>query len=364
MLITAAVLREKIKPFSIEQLELDVPRPDEILVRISGAGICHTDLTIRDNPLVLPIVLGHEGSGVVEKIGERVNKVKPGDHVVLNFVYCGQCVNCRQGIPAYCTRSVSGTFSGTRSDRSTTLHKGSEKIHGNFFGQSSFATYALSYENNVVKVRPDAPLELLGPLGCGIQTGAGAVSNSLQTKIGSSIAVFGLGSVGLSAVMAAAVAGCLKIIGIDTKPNRLQLAKDLGATHIIDGSRTNPVEKIKKITGEGVNYALECTANPKIFRQAVESLRRPGICGLVGGASWGTEVTFDMNSIMFGRTIRGILEGDSIPDIFIPQLIELFMQGRFPLDRLVTYYNLDQINQAVEDSEQGRTIKPILRMPA
>jgi len=243
------------------------------------------------------------------------------------------------------------------------LRKGEEKIHGNFFGQSSFATYALTYENNVIKVRPDAPLQLLGPLGCGIQPGAGAVFNSLQVKLGSSIAVFGLGSVGLSAIMASALAGSMKVIGIDIKPNRLQLAKDLGATHIIDGSRSNPLEEIKKITGEGVNYALECTGNPKIFRLAVESLHRTGTCGLIGGAPWGTEVTFDMNSIMFGRKIRGILEGDSIPDIFIPQLVELFMQGRFPLDRLVSFYSLDQINQAVEDSEHGRTIKPILRMP-
>ena len=363
LLITAAVLRKKGNPFSIEQLKLDAPRPDEILVRIAGAGICHSDLTIRDNPLVLPIVLGHEGSGVVEKVGDRVNKVKPGDHVVLSFVYCGNCANCRQGLPAYCSRSFTGTFSGMRSDGSTTLHKGNEKVHGNFFGQSSFATYALTYENNVVKVRHDAPLEILGPLGCGIQTGAGAVFNSMQVKLGSSIAVFGLGSVGLSAIMAAVVTGCSKIIGIDIKPKRLQLAKELGATHTINSAETNVANEIKKITGEGANYSLECAGNPKIFRQALESLRRPGVCGLVGGTPVGTDVSFDMNSIMFGRTIRGILEGDSIPDIFIPQLVELFMQGRFPLDLLVTYYNLDQINQAVEDSEQGRTIKPILRMP-
>lgn len=361
--ITAAVIREKGKPFLLEQLELDDPRPDEILVRIAATGICHTDVTLRDNPLALPVVLGHEGAGIVEKVGERVTKVKPGDHVVLSFVYCGHCANCRQGLPAYCTQSVMGTFGGVRSDGTTTLSKNGEKIHGNFFGQSSLAACALTYENNVVKVHPDAPLEMLGPLGCGIQTGAGAVINSLRVRAGSSIAIFGLGAVGLSAVMAAKIAGCSTIIGVDVKPNRLQLARELGATHIVSAMEVNPTAEIKKITGEGADYALECAGHPKVLRQALESVRRPGVCGLIGGAPMGTEVAFDMNSIMFGRTIRGILEGDSIPDIFIPQLVDLIMQGRFPLERLVTYYDFDQINQAVADSEEGRTIKPILKMP-
>ncbi len=364
MKILAAVLREKAKPFVVEDLELDDPRADEILVKISGAGLCHTDLTLRDNPLALPIVLGHEGAGIVEQVGSNVAKVKPGDAVVLSFVYCGACANCRQGLPAYCTQSVMGTFGGVRSDGSTTLRQGEQKVHGNFFGQSSFATHVLTYENNVVKVRSDAPLELLGPLGCGIQTGAGAVINSLRVKAGSSIAVFGLGAVGLSAIMAAKICGCRDIIGVDVKPNRLELACELGATRVLDASTANPTTEIKKITGEGADYALECAGHPKVLRQALESVRRPGVCGLLGGAPMGTEVTFDMNSIMFGRTVRGILEGDSVPDIFIPQLVEFIMQGRFPLERLVTFYGLDQINQAATDSESGRAIKPILKMPS
>lgn len=362
MKITAAVIREKGKPFLLEELELDEPRPDEILVRMVASGICHTDVTVRNNPLVLPVVLGHEGAGIVEKAGPRVTKVKPGDRVVLSYVYCGHCANCREGLPAYCTQSLMGTFGGVRSDGTTTLSKGSEKIHGNFFGQSSLATYALTYENNVVKVRPDAPLEILGPLGCGIQTGAGAVINSLRVKAGSSIAVFGLGAVGLSAVMAAKICGCCAIIGVDIKPNRLALAKELGATHVLDASAVNPTVEIKRITGDGANYALECAGNPKVLRQALESVRRPGVCGLIGGAPMGTEVTLDMNSILFGRTVRGILEGDSIPDIFIPQLVEWIMQDRFPLDRLVAFYSLDQINQALEDSKEGRVIKPIIKI--
>lgn len=363
MKIKAAVIREKAKPFIIEEMDLDEPRENEILVRIAGCGVCHTDVTLRNNPLTLPVVLGHEGAGIVEKVGGRITKVKPGDAVILSFVYCGCCSNCRQGLPAYCTQSVMGTFGGVRADGTTTLSQNGEKIHGNFFGQSSLATYALTYENNVVKVRKDAPLEMLGPLGCGVQTGAGAVINSLHVKAGSSLAVFGLGSVVLSAIMAAKVAGCSNIIGVDVKRNRLELARELGATHVLDGSAVNPVTEIRMITGEGAHYSLECAGHPKVFRQALESVRRPGVCGLMGGTPMGTEVTFDMNSIMFGRTVRGILEGDSIPDIFIPQLVDLIMEGRFPLERLVTYYDFDQINQAVDDSEEGRTIKPILKMP-
>ncbi len=363
MKITAAVIREKSQPFMIEDLELDEPRPDEILVRIAAVGLCHTDLIIQNNPIVLPAVLGHEGAGVVEKVGQQITKVKPGDHVVLTFVSCGQCINCQQGHPSYCLRSFAPTFSGTRPDGSTTLRKANERIHGSFFGQSSFATYALVSERNVVKVRSDVELDILGPLGCGIQTGAGAVFNSLHVKVGTSMAVFGLGTVGLSAVMAAVVSGCSVIIGIDINSDRLKTAKSLGATHVIDANEEDPVAKIREVTNDGVDYSLESTADPKVLRQAVDSLHRLGVCGLMGGAPLGTQVSFDMNSILFGRTIRGIIEGDSVPDFFIPQLIELYRQGNFPFDRFITFYELDQINQAVEDSLNGKAIKPVLRMP-
>ncbi len=364
MKISAAVLREKTKPFVIEELDLDAPRPDEILIRIVGAGICHTDLVIRDLPYPppLPSVLGHEGAGVVEAVGERVSKVKPGDHVVLSYMSCGSCANCQQGAPAYCGQFFAANLGGVRADGSTTLHNEGAPVYGQFFGQSSFATYALASERNVVKVRPDAPLELLGPLGCGIQTGAGGVLNSLRVRIGSSIAVFGVGSVGLSAVMAAVIAGCTTIIGIDINPARLELARELGATHVIHAGQEDTVAVVRAITGEGVHYSIETSAQPRVLRQAVDSLRMLGVCGLIGAAPPGAEVSLDMTMLLNGRTVRGILEGDSVPDIFIPQLIDLYMQGRFPLDRLVQFYGLDEINQATEDSEHGRVVKPIVRM--
>lgn len=362
MQITAAVLRTKAQPFHLETVELDAPRADEVLVRMVGVGICHTDLSMRDNPFTLPVVLGHEGAGVVEQVGERVTKVKPGDHVVLTFSSCGGCPNCQRGQPAYCAHAFDSTFTGTRADGSSTLHQGNAIVHGCFFGQSSFATYALAGERNVVRVRQDAPLAALGPLGCGIQTGAGAVLNSLQVRAGSSLAVFGTGAVGLSAILGAVVAGCTTIIGIDINPARLELAKELGATHIIDAREPDLLPALQQISGGSLDYTLETTAQPRVFRQAVEALRPLGVCGLIGAAPFGTEATFDMTSLLMGRAIRGILEGDSVPDLFIPRLIDLYMQGRFPFDRLLSYYDLAQINTAAADAEQGRVIKPVLRM--
>lgn len=363
MKIKAAVVREKSGPFKIEDIELDEPRDDEVLVRIVGCGICHTDLVARDQhmPVPLPGVFGHEGSGVVEKAGARVTKVKPGDHVVMSYLSCGACIPCETGAPTYCVDFLKLNFSGARVDGSPTMRKKGETIHGVFFGQSSFASYALATERNVVKVRQDVPLEMLGPLGCGIQTGAGGVMNALHPRAGSSIAVFGAGSVGQSAILGAVVCGCTTIVAVDINAERLKVAQELGATHTINPDKTDPIKEIQKITGAGVEYSLECTGYPKVFRQAVDALSRMGVCGLIGVAPHGTEVSLDMETILNGRTVRGIVEGDSIPDIFIPKMIELYKQGRFPFDRMIQFYPLDQINKAAEDSEKGRVLKPVLR---
>jgi len=363
MKIKAAVVREKGGPFVLEEVELDEPRPDEVLVRIASSGLCHTDLVARMQylPIPLPGVFGHEGAGVVEKVGNQVKKVKPGDHVATSFMSCGVCTNCKKGIPAWCSEFRRLNFGGRRPDGSATMKKGGETIYGSFFGQSTFATHALVNERNAIKVQSDVPLEILSPMGCGIQTGAGGVINTLKAKPGSSIAIFGIGSVGLSAIMAAVVSGCTTIIGIDVVEERLKLAKEFGATDIIDSSKVNPVEQIQKITGVGIEFTLECTGIPKVFRQAVDSLMMGGTCGLIGVAPVGVEVNLEMQVILDGRTIRGIVEGDCISDLFIPQLIDLYKQGRFPFDRLLKFYSLEQINEAAEDSEKGKTLKAILR---
>jgi aryl-alcohol dehydrogenase len=363
MRIKAAVVRAKSGPFLLEDVDLDEPRESEVLVRVVGSGVCHTDLLARDQhiPVPLPGVFGHEGSGVVERVGSRVTKVRAGDPVVMSYLTCGSCPSCVQGRVSHCHNSGPTNFSGSRQDGSRTLKKGSEIIHGSFFSQSSFATYALATERNVVKVRSDVPLELLGPLGCGIQTGAGSVINSLKPPIGSSIAVFGAGSVGQSAILAAAALGCSTIIAVDIRPGRLQWAKEFGATHVVHAGEQSPVEAIRRITGVGVDYSLECVGESKVLRQAVDCLCIGGTCGLVGVAGAGVDAPLEMLHLLYARTVKGIVEGDSNPDVLIPQLIGLYKQGRFPFDRMIEMYPLEQINRAAEDSEKGRVLKPILR---
>jgi len=365
MKIRAAVIWETGGDFKIESLELDEPRDDEVLVRIVASGICHTDLGARAGHLPIPKppgVFGHEGAGIVEKVGTRVTKVRPGDHVILTWDYCGTCAACKAGKVLYCLNFFLHNFHGARPDGSVTLHKDHQPVHGSFFCQSSFATHALASERNVVKVPDDVPLEVLAPMGCGVMTGAGAVINALQAGPGDSIAVFGVGTVGMSAILGARVCGCTTIIAVDINVDRLEMARELGATHTVNAARVNPVGAIREITSGGAQFTLECVGNPRVLRQAVDSLPRLGVCGLIGVVPPGTEVALDMDLLMNGRTVRGILGGDAIPDLFIPRLVELYRQGRFPFDRLITFYPFDEINRAVKDMEAGRVVKPVLQM--
>lgn len=364
--ITGAVVRRKGGPFEVGKLTLEDCRPDEVLVRIVATGMCHTDMVARDQlyDVPLPVVLGHEGAGIVEEIGSSVKKVKVGDHVVLTYMWCGHCKPCLRGDLTYCESFYPLNFGGAREDGSTATHEADEgKVHDHFFGQSSFGTFALVHERNAILVPRDVPLELLGPLGCGIQTGAGAVINALKVTPGSSFAAFGGGAVGLSAVMAALVAGATKIIAADVVPSRLELAKELGATHTVNSRETDPVAAVREITGGGADFTLESSGRPAVLRQAIDALAIGGTCGIVGAPALGTEASFDVNGVMTaGKRIVGIVEGESKPDLFIPALVELYRQGRFPFDKLVKFYSLDQINQAAEDSEKGITIKPIIRL--
>lgn len=364
MRITAAVTAHKGAPFTLEQVELGPLRPDEVLVRIAAAGICHTDLIVRDQwyPVPLPAVLGHEGAGVVEGVGAGVTAVAPGDHVALSYHSCGHCPCCATGRPSYCHAFFERNFGASRPDGTSALQRDGELLHSHFFGQSSFATHSVANARNVVKLDEDVPLEIVAPFGCGIQTGAGAVLNVLRPPAGTAIAVFGTGSVGLSAVLAARIAGCTTIIGVDRNAARLEIARELGATHTVDAGTQDAVAAVMRITGHGADASLETTASPQVFRQAVECTAPTGVCGLIGAPAFGTEVAFDMNSILVsGRTIRGIVEGDSVPTVFLPRLIELWRQGRFPVERFMTFYDFDQIERAARDAEAGDVIKPVLR---
>lgn len=366
--MTAALVREKSGPFSIETVSLEEPRGDEVLVRIAGVGMCHTDLVVRDQYFAtpLPAILGHEGSGIVEKIGAAVTKVAVGDHVVLTYASCGICSNCQQGLFGYCPELFGRNFSGGRPDGSSPCCDAEgARLSAYFFAQSSFAQYAIATQRNVVKIVKDVPIDIMGPLGCGIQTGTGAVMNALKPKAGSSIAIFGAGSVGLAAIMAAHVVGCSTVIAVDLNDDRLSLARELGATHVFNGGREDAIAAIQAVTGgEGVQYSLEATGLPNVVRQAVDCLRLTGVCGIIGVSPLGTEFTLDMNGVLFGRTVRGIIEGDSVPDIFIPQLVELWRQDRFPFDKLIKFYPMSEIEEAARASERGDVLKAILRPEA
>jgi len=361
--VTAAVARGPHTPLEIEELEMDDPRPDEVLVRVTATGVCHTDVIARDQwfPVPTPVVLGHEGAGIVEAVGSAVRRVSPGDRVVLSFDSCGGCGPCTGGRPSYCLQAFERSFGAERRDGTTALRRGGEKVHSHFFGQSSFATHALAAERSVVRVDTDVPLELLGPLGCGVQTGAGAVLNALQCVQGTSLAVFGTGAVGLSAVMAAHVAGCTTVVAIDPNERRRQLAIELGATHAIDPT-DGVVDAVIDASHGGVRYAIDTTGNPDVVRAAIEALGPLGVCGIVGSPALDAELRVQMHNVFFGRTVRGIIEGDSVPERFIPEMIRLHEAGRFPFDRLVAFYELDDINRALADSEAGVVVKPVIRM--
>lgn len=364
---SAAVLREAGGAFGLESVMLDSPRADEVLVRVVASGICHTDLGARSQllPFRLPAVLGHEGSGVVEAVGTSVTSVRPGDHVVMSFAFCGGCEPCDDERAAYCLHTTRLNFSGVRRD-GTPLMKDArgEALSARFLGQSSFASHALVSESSVVRIDRDVPLALMGPLGCGMQTGAGTVLNVLAARPGRSVAIFGAGSVGLAGVMAARIAGAEVVIAIDIDDARTRLAGELGATHVFNATSGGVVEFVRAATrGRGVDGSVECTGLPKVLRQAADVLAPCGVCALVGVADPRAEVPINMSAMLRGRSVRGVTEGDVIPQSFIPKLIGWWRAGRFPFDRLVRYFDLGQINEAVAACAAGEVVKPIVKMP-
>jgi len=366
MKVKAAIAREDHKRFLIEELELSEPGPGDILVRMVGAGLCHTDVKALVGMMRVPkpIVLGHEGAGVVEWVGSRVTKVKPGDPVVLTYDCCGACSACTSGNPAYCQETSALNFQDARQNEPGFLRKEDELIHGHFFGQSSFSTYAITRPQNTIPVPRDAPLDILGVLGCSVQTGAGAIMNSLAAKPGESVAVFGVGPVGLSAVLAAVACGVREIVAVDLFESRLAIAKRIGATRTVQaGPGVDAADQIHRLIPGGVACALDTTGNAESYHQALRSLATKGRFGFVTAPRDPFEPNL-VQMMLGGHTFRGIVQGDSVPDAFIPRLIDLYRRGRFPFDQLVTKYPFDQINQAVEDQASGTVVKPVFTFPS
>lgn len=366
MKITAAVARTAKAPLQIEALELDDLRPNEARVRLVATGVCHTDAIARDQvyPVPLPAVLGHEGAGVVEAVGSAVTTVKVGDHVIMSAAYCGHCIQCRSGRVAYCENLFAEDFGGKRTSDGTTSLKTvkGEQVSSHFFGQSSFGTYANVVETSLIPVAKDVPLEAVAFLGCGMQTGAGSILNELKPAAGSSVAISGAGAVGLAAIMAAKVAGATTIVAIDVHDSRLQLAKELGATHTINARNADTTKELMAITNnQGVNNILDTTAVPSVLANLAKALSIKGTLALVGAAKPGTEAPFEIGqSLVRGWTFKTIVQGSSVPQEFIPRLVTLWQQGKFPVDKLTKTYKLADINKAFEDSASGATVKPVI----
>ncbi|QQK80323.1 NAD(P)-dependent alcohol dehydrogenase [Salicibibacter cibi] len=366
MKVTAAIINEANKNYQLEALTLGELYSDEVVVKMVASGICQSDEVVRTGKssiTPLPAVMGHEGAGVIEKVGSAVKDLNVGDQVVMAYNYCGACPSCRTGHPSSCSQWTTLNLSGARPDGSHIFFKADGTPVSSFFAQSSFATYTITNVNNLIKVEPEVDLRLVGPLGCGLLTGFGTVVNGLQPKTSSSIVVFGTGGVGLGALMAANIEGCSTIIAVDIHDSRLEIARELGATHTINSSTEHLGERIAKITGSlGVNYSIDTTGISSVMKASIDVLAIAGVSAPVAISKDSIAFNTFKDLSLTNRKLIGVLMGDAVPQITIPQLIRYHNEGKFPFDKLVKFYKFNDINQAAADSTNGQTIKPIVIM--
>lgn len=361
----AAVLNTPMEPFRVEQVELAALKDNEVLIKMVATGLCHTDLGVWAGVIPFPLrgVVGHEGAGIVEQVGSAVTSVIPSDHVVMSYTSCGGCGNCETDNPSYCeTWLPRNLFAGNRiEDGSPTITRNGEAIGGHFFGQSSFAEHAIAEERNVVVIDRDVDLKRLAPLGCGVMTGFGSVWDTMNARPGDRIGIFGAGAVGMSALIAAHLRKPLALIAVDVVDERLALARDLGATHVINGKDSNVAEQILELTaGAGLTGAIDTTGIPAVARSAVDALGAKGHLVVAAAPAPGTEIPVDFQGILPGKNISGVTMGGVNPKTFIPQLVSLVKNGDLPLDKLINHYRLETLNEAVTDMHEGRTIKPVV----
>jgi aryl-alcohol dehydrogenase len=361
---TAAIVDAVGEPFTLDEITLEDPRPDEVVVRMVASGICHTDLSLRDGviPFPLPGVFGHEGAGIVEDVGPQVRTVRPGHRVLLSFTSCGSCRNCGSGHPAYCETFVPrNVVGGKRADGSSPLSRAGKDLGAHFFGQSSFSTLAVVDERSTVKVGADADLATLAPLGCGVQTGVGTVLNELKPEPGSVLAVFGSGAVGLSAIMGAALSAAEMIIAIDLVESRLELARELGATHVINAANVDMAEALRELThGRGIDCGVDTTGNTKVVEKELRTLAVRGTLAAVGVPPAGSTAAVNVTALLNGQRFIGVTEGSANPARFIPVLASLVAQGRLPIERMIERFAFPDINKAADATASGQIIKPVL----
>ena len=357
----AAVVEAQGQPFTLTEVDLDEPREDEVLVRMVATGICHTDITMSHflPAEMFPNVFGHEGAGVVERVGAGVRGLEVGDHVVMSFRSCRDCATCRAGLVGYCDQTLMLNYMGMRMDGSTSMSRDGSPVFGSFFGQSSLAAHALAYADNCVKVDPALDLSLVAPYGCGFQTGAGTVLNVLRPGTDDSLVVYGVGAVGLAAIAAARAEGVESVLAVDPLESRRAVAEKLGATSVDPTAVDSVVERVKELTHGGAAYGIDTTAIPEVVKQAQQSLAVRGTLVALGlGAQ---EYAIDaIDLLQAGKTVTSSIEGDSDPHEMVPRLLGMRTAGTFPMDDLVTTYPAEEINQAVADVTNGTVVKPVL----
>jgi alcohol dehydrogenase len=354
----------KSKPVKVEEIELDPPGFGEVLVKVAAAGLCHSDLSVvnGNRPRAMPMVLGHEGSGVVEELGEGVDDFEIGDHVVFIFVpSCGKCISCKEGKPALCDPGLAANGAGT-------LLSGEKKIslNGNLInhqvGVSCFAEYTVVSSKSLVKVDKSLPLDEAALFGCAVITGAGAVFNTANIKVGSTVAVVGLGGTGLAALMGAKAAGASKIIGIDLLQDKLDIAKQLGADEVYKADDPDILDNINQFTKGGVHYSFECVGSEKAMELAYKTLRRGGT--VVSSGLSHPDKNFSIKHVDLvanEKVIKGSFLGSCVPDRDIPAYIDLYRSGRLPVDRLMSdHITLDEVNEGFDKLSDGNTVRQII----
>ena len=359
-MLRAAVLHAFGQPLVVEDLELDPPKAGELAVRMAASGVCHSDLHVAQgiHPTSLPVVLGHEGAGVVEEVGPGVVGLAPGDHVLLTWLpYCGHCRQCVRGRPNRCENTA--WYDATMEDGTCRFHRNGRPIH--HYNTSSFAERSVVPARTAVKVDPSLPLTELALMGCAVMTGVGAVLNTAQVRPGDTVAVVGCGGVGLNVVQGARIAGAAAIVAVDVVPGKLELARELGATHVVDASTCDAVEAVRELVPGGVDHAFEALGRPETIDTTLALTGRGGQAVLIGMAPPDARVPLDaLTMTLEERCVRGSWYGSCVPLRDLPLLIELYRSGRLRLDPLITTCTLDDVNDAFRRMEAGETARSVI----
>lgn len=352
------------RPVVVDEVELEEPGYGEVLVELKAAGICHSDLSVVDGsrPRPTPMVLGHEAAGIVRATGPGVTAVQAGDHVVFTFVpMCGRCTYCTSGRPALCDLGNAANARGELLRGGRRFHRHGQPVH-HHLGVSAFAQFTVAAEESLIKIDPDIPFDVAAVFGCAVMTGVGAVVNTARVEPGSSVAVFGLGGVGLAAVMGAVAAGAYPVVAVDVLPDKLERARALGATHTVNARGVDAVEAVRDLTGGGVDYAIEAAGNADVLAQAYRATRRGGTTVAVGLPHPAAMLSIPAVTVTAEeRVIRGSYMGSAVPRRDLPRFLRLFRAGRLPVDRLITHrLGLEEINQGFDRLAAGEAVRQLV----